>query len=132
MSRAPANALTDAPSTGPRLCWWRHAHGERTPFFVLSIADAQKLQAPGVYILASAGIGGDYMAHYIGEADNIGAQLRQHGLVQAAMRAGASQIHVNLTSKTHLSRILVEQALIATHAPALNIARALAPDRLAG
>jgi len=131
-----------APRAVPARGWWAGASGRRYVHLACPLANAPDI-GPATYLIVAHQPNGRVSVLYAGEADDLRRRLldETHLARDAALRAGATHVHVCLAAESEADRCAVVADLVRSLRPPLNAEPAdagirpapsgLAPRRLA-
>lgn len=112
------NAFTPAYPAAPTARWY--ALSGRAFDFAVHSPSTSWIDAPAIYIFAKY-VGSQWVALYVGEANNLQARLIGHEKWETAVLLGMIGVHVLFHHGTEAERKADESDLIAALNPPLNV-----------
>jgi len=120
-SRQPAAAVVQAPSdSAPASHEWQGESGSKYKYWMFPL-DTRFDAEPGNFIYAAIDAHGRWQALYIGQSDNLEANLvAGNPRTSNALSQGATHIHVHKSSEYGLTRKVEQEDLVKKHKPICN------------
>ena len=109
-----------SPSPVSQTWSWKGASGQWYEHQIYSIYNAPYLSSVN-YIFVERRYDGSCSAKYIGESEEFWNRFKNHEKLPDAIKLGANEVHVRISSSTKQVRLKIEEDLILGHNPPLNI-----------
>lgn len=77
---------------------WKGASGKNYQYFVYSVGEFPSEQRGGNYVFARLSSNGNWIALYIGQAENLHERVTRHEIWPCVKRHGVTHIHAHLNA----------------------------------